>query len=102
MMSSTASMPTDRRMLEADTPARALDSGVPCEWVVVAGWLTSDRTSPMLTRQECSLSASMNDQARFLRSSSDAPSGAVRCDDRAGALEVFFWMAFQSEDARPA
>jgi len=74
MMSSMASMPTERRMVALVTPAIALASGVPCEWVVVKGWHTSERTSPMLTRQECSLSASMNFHAWALMSSSDAPS----------------------------
>src|SRR5690606_107477 len=100
-----ASMPTDRRTVAMVIPAIELAPGVPWEWVVVAGWQTSERTSPMLTRHECSLSASMNAQALALTSSSDAPSGTARSNVTIAPAPLgdsFFCSALYGEDARPA
>ena len=44
------SMPTERRTRPGVTPAVSCCSGVSCAWVVDAGWMTSERTSPMLAR----------------------------------------------------
>ena len=53
MMSSIPSMPTARRTSPGVTPAGSCSSGVSCEWVVDAGWITSERTSPMFATWLC-------------------------------------------------
>ena len=50
MMSSIDSTPTDSRTKSSVTPVASRSSGSSCEWVVVAGWMTSDFASPMLAR----------------------------------------------------
>ena len=44
------SSPTDRRTRPGVTPVVSCCSGVSCECVVDAGWMISERTSPMLAR----------------------------------------------------
>ena len=57
-MSSIDSRPTDRRISPGFTPVVSCSSSVSWLWVVDAGWMTSERTSPMLARWLCSSSAS--------------------------------------------
>ena len=59
MMSSMCSMPMLRRTVPALMPALARPASSSWEWVVVAGWTHSERTSPMLARLENRLRASM-------------------------------------------
>ena len=47
-MSSMCSMPTASRTRPGVTPAASWSSGESCECVVDAGWMTRERTSPML------------------------------------------------------
>ena len=65
------SSPTERRTRPGVTPVVSCCSGVSCECVVEAGWMTSERTSPML--------------ARWLNSVSDVDELAARLDT---ALEL--------------
>ena len=48
--SSMFSSPTERRTRPGVTPVVSCCSGVSCECVVDAGWMTSERTSPMFAR----------------------------------------------------
>ena len=50
LRSSTFSSPTERRTRPGVTPVVSCCSGVSCECVVDAGWMTSERTSPMFAR----------------------------------------------------
>src|SRR5665811_1417387 len=59
-MSSMCSMPTARRTSPGVTPEKACSSGVSWLCVVDAGWMTSERTSPMFATCECSSSAETN------------------------------------------
>jgi formate/nitrite transporter FocA (FNT family) len=52
MMSLTSSMPTDRRTTSGPAPAATCCSSVSWRWVVEAGWMTSERVSPILARCE--------------------------------------------------
>ncbi len=56
-----------------DTDA-SCSSGVSCEWVVDAGWITSERTSPMLATWLCRVSALTN----FLPASTPRPARTRR------------------------
>ncbi len=58
MMSSTCSMPIDRRTSSGATPAACSSSSVSWEWVAEAGWMTRDLASPLLARCENSWSSS--------------------------------------------
>ena len=58
MMSSMCSMPTDSRTSPGVTPAMACCSAESWLCVVDAGWITSERTSPMLATCEWSSRAS--------------------------------------------
>src|SRR6185312_3021737 len=53
-MSSMCSMPTASRTRPGLTPAASCSASLSWEWVVEAGWMTSERTSPMFARLECS------------------------------------------------
>ena len=53
------SIPTLRRTVPALIPAAARPASSSWECVVVAGWIASERTSPMLARLENRLRASM-------------------------------------------
>ena len=57
MMSSTFSMPTERRMKSGVTPVASCSSSESCWWVVVAGWMTSVLASPTLARWERSFTS---------------------------------------------
>ena len=59
-MSLMFSIPTASRTRPGVTPAADCSSGVSCEWVVDAGWMTSDLTSPMLATWLCSSRPSTN------------------------------------------
>ena len=60
MMSSTFSRPTERRTRPGSTPVDTCSTSLSWEWVVLAGWMTRLRTSPMLATWLCSASASTN------------------------------------------
>src|SRR5271156_4153868 len=51
-----SSIPTDKRTSSGVTPVSLCSSTVSWEWVVDAGWITSDLASPMLASKENSLS----------------------------------------------
>ena len=53
-------MPTDSRTVDEVIPLSASCSSESWLWVVVAGWMTSERTSPTLATWLNSLSALMN------------------------------------------
>ena len=57
--SSTCSVPTERRTVAGVIPCAASSSGESCEWVVVAGWITSDFTSATFASSEKISSESM-------------------------------------------
>ncbi len=57
-MSAIDSMPTARRTSPGVTPAESRSSSPPWLWVVDAGWIASERTSPMLATWLCSDSPS--------------------------------------------
>ena len=84
-MSSIPSSPTARRTRPGVTPVVSCSSGVSCEWVVEAGWITRLRTSPMLATWLCSSSASTNFWPASLPpcsskvSTAPAPFGAYFC-----------------------
>ena len=59
-MSSMPSSPTDSRTRPGVTPVASCSSPESWLWVVLAGWITRLRTSPMLARWLCSSSASTN------------------------------------------
>ena len=59
MMSSIVSIPIESRTVPGVMPAAASSSSSICECVVEAGWMASDRTSPMLARWENSSRDSM-------------------------------------------
>src|SRR5699024_3269861 len=58
--SSRSSSPTLRRTVPGRTPQASRCASVRWEWVVVAGWQTSERASPMFTAIVHSRSASQN------------------------------------------
>src|SRR5699024_6373730 len=82
--SSGSSTPTERRMVVRSIPASARPTASRREWVVVAGWTTSERTSPMLATRANSSSASMNvsttpgPPARSKEKTLPSPSGSSR------------------------
>ena len=98
MMSSTFSMPTARRIVAWEMPARVRPCSSDCECVVVAGWTTSERTSPMLATLECSFSASTKAHA----SAVPAPSRSKDSTPPAPARPSFSFVACHGEEARPA
>ena len=57
-MSSMCSMPTARRTRPGVTPAARRPSSLPWLCVVDAGWIASERTSPMFATWLCSSSPS--------------------------------------------
>ena len=59
-MSSIDSRPTLNRTSPGVTSERTCSSAVSWLWVVLAGWITRLRTSPMLATWLCSVSASTN------------------------------------------
>ncbi len=92
-----SSMPTDRRTVAGEMPARSRPCSSDCEWVVVAGWTTSERTSPMLARLECSFRASMNAQA-----SSWPPTTSKERTEPVYLSPSFCLVSYHGEDSRPA
>ena len=54
------SMPTASRISPGVTPVVSCSAGDSWAWVVDAGWMTNDRTSPMFARLVNSSSASVN------------------------------------------
>ena len=59
MMSSASSIPTEMRIRSGGTPPAWRASSDSCRWVVLAGWMTRVRVSPMLARWLHSSNASM-------------------------------------------
>ena len=79
-MSSMPSMPTASRTKPGLTPADSCSAALSWAWVVDAGWITSERTSPMLATWLCSFSALTN----ALPASHSA--GQLEGQHRAGSL----------------
>ena len=50
--SSTSSIPMDNLIVEGVMPCAYSSSSLSCEWVVLAGWITSDFTSATFARSE--------------------------------------------------
>ena len=91
------SMPTDRRTRPGVTPVVACSASVSCECVVVAGWIASERTSPMLATSECSSSASTKARP------ASAPPSISKASTEPAALGAYLSCnACHGEDSRPA
>ena len=60
MISSTASSPTDNRIISGSTPAARCSASSSCRCVVDAGWMTSVLASPTLARCDRNCTPSMN------------------------------------------
>src|SRR5690625_3738375 len=61
--SATSSSPTEKRTLVSEMPHAARPSSPSLRWVVVAGWVTMDFTSPRLLEISMSLRASSTAKA---------------------------------------
>ena len=96
-MSSMPSMPTARRTSPGVTPVASCSSGDSCACVVDAGWMTSERTSPMLATWLCSVRALTN---ALPASTPPASSNASTAPVPLGAS--FFPSSYHGEVGRPA
>ena len=91
------SMPTASRTRPGVTPVANCSSADSCAWVVEAGWITSERTSPMLATWLCSVRASTN----------ALPAGTPPASSNASTAPVplganFFASSCHGELGRPA
>ena len=91
------SMPTASRTSPGVTPVASCSSGVSWACVVDAGWITSDRTSPMFATWLCRVSALTN---AFPASMPPASSNASTAPVPLGAS--FFPSSYHGEVGSPA
>ena len=84
-MSSMCSVPMESLMVEGVIPWSRSSSCVSCEWVVDAGWMTSDLTSATFASREKSSRLSMN----FFAFSSSPSISKVKMDPAPSGK--YFW-----------